>query len=111
GQEGGARTVPDPALCGQREFDPRVLRAGDPDVGRGEQDIEPGAGGPAIDRGNDRLPHPRVVIAHAAVDPGLLSVHRAGERPEDALGAQVFALFLGDVLAWRQGWTAAEISV
>jgi len=33
--------------------------------------------GPAIDRGNDRLPHPWVMVAHAAVDPGLLPVDGA----------------------------------
>ena len=79
--------MPQPALGQQRELEARVLGAGDADIGRGEQDVEPRPGGPAVDRRDDRLPHPRVMIAHAAIGPGLLPVHRAGERPEDALGA------------------------
>ena len=101
----------EPALRQQREFEPGVLAAGDADVGRGQQDVEPRSRRPAVDRGNDRLPHPRVVVAHPSVDPGLLAVHGAGERPEDALGAQIFAFLLGDVWARRQIVPAAEMPV
>jgi len=51
------------------------------------------------------------MVAKAAVDAGLLAVDGAGERPEDALGAQVLALFLGDVLARRQVVSAAEMPI
>jgi len=51
------------------------------------------------------------MVAHPPVDPGLLPVHSAGKRPEDALGAQVFALLGGDVLARREVVAAAEMPV
>src|SRR5882762_3838763 len=88
-----------------------MLAAGDAHIGRGEQYVKTGASRPAVDRGDDRLPYPRVVVAHAPVDPGLLAVHRAGERPVEALGAQIFAFLLGDVLARRQVVPAAEMPV
>src|SRR5439155_17161584 len=72
---------------------------------------EPRSRRPAVDRRNDRLPHPRVMIAQTPIDPRFLAVHRAGERPVDALGAQIFAFFLGDVGARRQIVPAAEMPV
>src|SRR5439155_12501727 len=60
---------------------------------------------------DDRLPDPRIMVAHPSVDPGLLPVHGAGERPEDALSAQVFTLLGGDVLARREIVAAAEMPV
>src|ERR1700720_3417874 len=51
------------------------------------------------------------MVTQPAVDPGLLAVHRAGERPEDALGAQVFAFLIGDVWPRRQIVAAAEMPV
>ncbi len=102
GQQAGAGTMPQPALRQQRELEARVLGAGDPDVGGRQQDVETGAGRPAVDRGDHRLPDPRIVIAHAAVDAGLLAVHRSRQRPEDALRAEILALLLGDVLARRE---------
>ena len=110
-QEAGAGAVAEPALAGQRELELRVLFAGDADVGRGQQDVEAGARGPAVHRGDHRLPHPRIVVAHAPVDAGLLSMHGARQRPEDALRAQVFALVLGDVGPRREIVAAAEVAV
>src|SRR6185437_10402458 len=100
-QEARARAVAEPTLAQQSEFEARMLAARDADVGRGQQYVESRPGRPAVDRRDDRLPHPRVMVAHAAVDPGLLAVHGAGERPEDPLGAQVLALLLGDAGARR----------
>src|SRR6266478_5286006 len=88
-----------------------MLAAGDADIGRGEQYVKTGAGRPAVDRGDDRLPYPRVVVAHPPVDPGLLAVHGTRERPVEALGAQIFALLLGDVLARHQVVSAAKMPV
>src|SRR4029077_5429679 len=93
------------------ELEPRVLGAGDANIGRRQQDVEPSPRGPAVDRRDDRLPTPRVMVAHASVDAGPLPVHGAGERPEDTLGAQVFALLGGDVLARRQIVATAEMPV
>src|SRR5436190_2063407 len=83
------------ALGQERELEARVLGAGDPDVGRRQQDVEARTRRPAVDGGDHRLPHPWIVIAHALVDAGLLAVHGSRERPEDALGSQILALFLG----------------
>jgi hypothetical protein len=101
----------EPALRCQCEFEPGMLSTGDADIGRGQQDVEPGPRRPAIDRGNDRLPYPRVVVAHPPIDAGLLAMHGAGERPEDTLGSKVFAFLLGDVRARCQIVPAAEMSV
>src|SRR5581483_9385737 len=90
-------------------FEPRMLAAGDADIGRGQEHIKPRPRRPAVDRGDDRLPHPRVVVAHAAVDAGLLPVDGAGERPEDAAGAQVFTLLLRHPFARREVVPAAEM--
>src|SRR6266446_6259356 len=51
------------------------------------------------------------MVAHSPIDPGLLAVHRAGERPIETLGAQIFAFLLGDVLARRQIVPAAKMPV
>src|SRR5207237_5400649 len=105
------RPVAEPALRQEREFEAGMLAAGNADIGRGEQDVETRTSRPAVDRGDDRLPHPRVMIAHPPIDPGLLAVHGAGERPVDPLGAQIFAFLLGDVLARRQIVAAAKMPV
>src|SRR4051794_26759675 len=101
--------MPEPALTRQRELESGVLGAGDADIGRRQQYVEPGAGGPAVDGGDDRLPDPRIMIPHAPVDPGPLAVHGAGQRPENALGAEILAFLLSDVLARRQVVAAAEM--
>jgi len=51
------------------------------------------------------------MIAHAPVDPGLLPVHRAGERPVDAVGAQILAILGGQVGARGKIMSATEMSV
>src|SRR6185436_10892017 len=66
---------------------------------------------PAVDGGDHRLPHPRIMVAHAPVDAGLLAVHGPREGPEDPLGPQILALLLGDVLARREVMTAAEVRI
>src|SRR5665213_3048835 len=88
-----------------------MLGAGDTDIGRAEENVEPGPGSPAVDRGDDRLPDARVVIAHAPVDPALLPVHGAGERPVDAVGAQILAVLGRQVGARGEVVAAAEMPV
>src|SRR5665213_2509564 len=88
-----------------------MLGAGDTDIGRAEENVEPGPGGPAVARGDDRLPDARVVIAHAPVDPALLPVHGAGERPVDAVGAQILAVLGRQVGARGEVVAAAEMPV
>ena len=111
GEQAGAGTMPQPALGQQRELEARVLGAGDPDVGRRQQDVETGTGRPAVHRGDHRLPDARIVIAHAPVHAGLLAVHRSRQRPEDALRPEILALLLRDVLARREIVAAAEVLV
>src|SRR5262249_23640658 len=108
-EEAGARAVAPPALRQQRKLEAGVPAAGGPGVGRGQQNVEPRSGGPAVDRRDDRLPHTRVMVTHAPVDTGLLAVHGAGERPEEALSAQVFALLLRYVGPRRQIVAATEV--
>ncbi len=100
-----------PALRQECKLEARVLGACDPDVGRRQQDVEAGTCRPAVYRGDHRLPHPRIVIAHAPVDAGLLAVHRSRQRPEDPLGAQILTFLLGDVLARREVMAAAEVRI
>src|SRR5882724_7360501 len=101
----------EPALARQRKLEAGMLFAGNADVGRCQKDIEAGARGPAVHGGDHRLPDARIVVAHASVDAGLLTVHGAPQRPEDALGAQVFAFVLGDLRPGCKVVAAAEVAV
>src|SRR5215469_3174593 len=101
----------EPALGQQRKFEPRVLAARNADIGGRQQNVEPCPCRPAVDCRDDRLPDPRIMVAHPPVDPGLLTMHRAGQRPENPLWLQILALLLGDVWARRQIVPATEVAV
>src|SRR5580700_1904008 len=111
GEQAGAGAMTQPALGQERKLEARVLGARDPDVGRRKQNVQAGTRRPAVYGGDHRLPHPRIVIAHAPVDSGLLAVRRSCQRPEDALGTEILALLLRYVLARREVVTAAEVRI
>ena len=110
-QHAGSGPVADPALGQQAELEFRVLGTGDADVGGGQQHVHPRPGRPAVDRGNHRLPDPRIVIPHPAIDTRLLPVHRSRQGPENPLRAQIFTIIRRQIGPRLQIMAAAEMPV
>ena len=88
-----------------------MLLGGDSYVGGGQYQVETRPRGPAVDRGDDRLPNLGIVVAQTAVGPGLGPVDRPGERPEDVLGPDPVKVFLRHAGRWGQVMSGAEVPV